>query len=367
MPLHIVRNNIVSMKVDAIVNAANTGLRMGGGVCGAIFQAAGAAQLQAACNQIGGCPTGSAVLTDGFCLPAKYVIHAVGPVWQDGHHNEQQLLVSAYRRSLELAAEHRCESVAFPLISSGIYGYPKDQALDVAVATIRDFLLEQGEEELEVYLVVFDRQSFRLSRNLSEKVESFIDQHYVDQHLDSKRSRRRLSEAEFWRNEPAAIAPVPMAEESAALSSQPEKEDRFESLLQIFKPREPDKAATEVDFDRYIRRRLEETFSEKLLRLIDERGRTDVQVYRRANIDRKHFSKIRSNPAYQPKKQTVLAFAVALELDLEETRDLLRSAGYALSHSSKFDLIVECFIRNRNYDTFQLNEVLFAYDQPLLG
>ena len=154
MPFEIIRNDITKMTVDIIVNAANTGLKMGGGVCGAIFAAAGADKLQAECDQIGGCAVGEAVITDGYQLPAKSIIHTVGPVWQGGSADEARLLHRAYTRSLELALKHHCKSIAFPLISSGIYGYPKDQALKIAVAAISEFLLEH---ELQVYLVVFDK------------------------------------------------------------------------------------------------------------------------------------------------------------------------------------------------------------------
>ncbi|NLM46756.1 MAG: macro domain-containing protein [Firmicutes bacterium] len=154
MPLHIVQNDITKMQVDAIVNAANTALKMGGGVCGAIFRAAGAEQMQAACDAIGGCRTGEAVITPGFRLPAKYVIHTPGPVWQGGNKGEEELLRSCYLSSLELAQKHGCQSVAFPLISAGIYGYPKDQAMEVATTAIEDFLRENN-SEMDVYLVLF--------------------------------------------------------------------------------------------------------------------------------------------------------------------------------------------------------------------
>ena len=163
MPLHLVRNDITKMKVDAIVNAANSALQRGGGVCGAIFAAAGARELQEACNKIGGCKVGEAVITPGFRLPAKYIIHTVGPVWQGGKANEPQLLRNCYINSLTLALEHKCESIAFPLISSGIYGYPKEQALQVAISAIREFLQDN---ELNVYLVLFDKEAYTLGEKL---------------------------------------------------------------------------------------------------------------------------------------------------------------------------------------------------------
>ena len=320
MPFIIVRQDITKMNVDAIVNAANTGLRMGGGVCGAIFNAAGAQKLQRACDQLGPIRTGEAVITPGFALPAKYVIHAVGPVYHEWSRAQAAaLLRSAYTRSLELAAEHGCASIAFPLISSGIYGYPKDAALREATAAITEFLAEQ---ELDVYLAVFDRSSFQVSRQLLGQVDSYIDQHYVDTHHMLRRSSWEMASA------PPPLAAAPL-----------------------------DDLLTQMDAP----------FADTLFRLIDSKGKTDVEVYKKANIDRKLFSKIRSVQGYTPKKPTILALAIALELTLAETDDLLERAGYALSHASKFDVIVEYFIVNGQYNIYDINQVLFAYDQPLLG
>lgn len=327
MPFQIVRQDITRMQVDAVVNAANTALVMGGGVCGAIFQAAGPQKMQAACNKLGPIRTGEAVITPGFALPAKYVIHAAGPVYDPNEPERcQRLLRSAYIRSLELAQKHSCKSVAFPLISSGIYGYPKDEALETARRAIGEFL---DEHEMEVYLAVFDKSAFMLSRKLLGEVESYIDQHYVDSH---QQQRRDLTFAEY-----ADMAAPAMPMMAAA--------PNLDELME----------------------RLDEPFSDALLKLIDAKGRTDVEVYKRANIDRKLFSKIRKGQGYTPKKPTILALAIALELTLSETDSLLERAGYALSHASKFDVIVEYFIINRRYDIFEINEVLFQYDQPLLG
>lgn len=322
------------MKVDAIVNAANTDLQMGGGVCGAIFQAAGPKRLQEACNKVAPILTGGAAITPGFDLPAKYVIHAAGPVYS--HWNKEQsraLLRSAYIESMKLAEEKGCESIAFPLISSGIYGYPKDEALEVARLAIEEYLQDH---DMEVYLAVFDKSSFLISKALSGDVESYIDEHYVD---TRRRSRRQLLDVE-----------------EMALG-QAVKPDLSASCL----------PATPVHGLDDLMDNLDEPFSDALLKLIDAKGKTDVEVYKKANIDRKLFSKIRTGKGYTPKKPTILALAIALELTLPETEKLLARAGYALSHASKFDVIVEYFIVSGKYDIFQLNEVLFSYDQPLLG
>lgn len=314
MPLEIIRQDITKLSVGAIVNAANQELAQGGGVCGAIFAAAGAEGMTQALQEKGPVAVGDAVITPGFNLPAEHVIHAVGPIWHGGEHQEEQLLRRAYRSSLELALSHGVKSVAFPLISSGIYGYPKAEALNVAISEIGKFLMQH---ELTVYLVVFDKLAYQLSDKLFQSVASFIDDHYV---LESVRQFRR------------------------------DRSEIYEPILNESMELKPDTG-----------------FSERLFQLIDKKGATEPEIYKRANLDRKHFSKIRSNIHYQPSKSTVIALAIALELTMNQTEDLLKRAGYALSPSDYRDLIVEYFIRNRNYNIFEINQVLFAYDQPLLG
>lgn len=341
MPFTIVRQDITKMEVDAIVNAANTDLQMGGGVCGAIFKAAGAAKLQAACNKLAPIKTGEAVITPGFDLPARFIIHTAGPIYRNwSREQNEQLLRAAYTNSLKRAVENKCESIAFPLISSGIYGYPKDEALQVATSAIQDFLTDH---DLDVILVVFDKSSFTISRELLGAVESYIDEHYVEMHQEKRREllhseRKMLSEAN----------------EDAVKYNEP--------LFEMFAP--PVSAPAPLDS---LIGNLDEPFSRMLLRLIDAKGMTDVEVYKRANLDRKLFSKIRSNKGYMPSKRTAVALAIALRLSLDETVDLLKRAGYALSRAVKFDVIIEYFIANGKYDIFKINEVLFEYDQPLLG
>jgi len=348
MPFTIIRNDITKLRVDAIVNAANTSLQMGGGVCGAIFNAAGAERLQNACNHLAPIKIGEAVITKGFNLPAKYIIHAAGPVFRGGKQGEEALLRSCYINSLELAVKHNCESVAFPLISSGIYGYPKADALRVATAAIRDFI---SDNDIDVSLVVFDKEALVVSEELLGAVESYIDEHYVAE-KEKRYSRRELLEAER-----KAFSDVDMMNVSMQMPMMADEAMAIEEAAAA-----PIKASLDD-----IVGNLDEAFSATLLRLIDKTGKKDAEIYRRANIDRRLFSKIRSNENYAPSKSTVLAFAVALELTLDQTEDLLERAGFALSHSRKFDVIVEYFIQSRKYDIFQINEVLFSYDQPLLG
>ena len=352
MPLEIVRNDITTMRVDAIVNAANNSLLGGGGVDGAIHAAAGK-ELKEACRLLGGCKTGDAKITPGFRLPARYVIHTVGPIWHGGDQGEKALLISCYRRSLELAKAYHCETVAFPMISAGAYGYPKDQALAVAVDTIGRFLLEN---DMTVYLVVFAREALSISKKLFRDVQEYIDDHYVAEHFhpNMESMRRRMWQEDARRGQELDLELSQMADAAA---------DRAEDRPPMMAPAAPKQAP---DWDELLRQ-TDEGFSGMLLRKIDEKGMTDAECYKKANVDRKLFSKIRINPAYKPSKATVFAFAVALELSLQETREMLGKAGFALSRSSKFDIILQYFIENRNYNVFEINEVLFHYDMPLLG
>lgn len=338
MPLQIVRNDITKMKVDAIVNAANASLLGGGGVDGCIHRAAGP-ELLAECRTLGGCKNGSAKLTGAYRLPCRYVIHTVGPVWQGGGHGERDALISCYRTSLALAKDAKCETVAFPLISSGVYGYPKEQALRVAIDTIGAFLLEN---DMTVFLVIFDKAAYHISGKLFADIKAYIDDQYVDEYAESVSQRLRRSNAYRM---PPCEAPKVFIESDHTMPMATQKHKSLEDAV----------------------RQLDESFSEMLLRKIDESGMTDAQCYKKANIDRKLFSKIRSDKLYKPSKPTVLAFAIALRLSLAETKDMLRKAGFALSHSNKFDIIIEFFIASGNYNIFEINEALFAFDQSLLG
>ena len=339
MPFSIVRNDIARVRADVLVNAANERLAAGGGVCGAIFAAAGASKMAAACAGIGRCPTGSAVVTPGFDLPCRWVVHAVGPVWRGGTHGERELLRSCYRSVFAEVVRLGADSVAFPLISAGIFGYPVREALDVACAEASAFL--DDHPDVEVTLVVFTRDVVAQGVALLGELREYVDDAYVDNspHLrDRSAELRELRAPEAW-----PLAAEPPAPAPAAGGPVP-----------------PDELAERLEH-------LDASFSEALLALIDDRGLTDAQVYRRANLSRQLFSKIRSKPDYRPSKPTAVALALALGLTLPQTQELLAHAGLTLSRSSKFDVIVEFYLARGVHDVMTVNEALFAFDQPLLG
>ena len=346
MPFNIIRNDIVSMEVDAIVNAANSGLKQGGGVCGRIFYAAGEKEMAKACDAIGWCEPGSAVITPGFNLPAKFVIHTVGPIWQGGNQGEEQVLRSAYRSSLELAREHGLQSIAFPLISSGVYGYPYEDAFAVALDEINRFLFQH---DMQVTLVMFDQTAFALGFKLRSDIESYIDDHYVDEHLD--RNRRREFNRPWY--------PQPMMNQSMPPEAKkpPRDHDQIHTLQSLH----------ETGLDGKFEFPKEKTFSEALLNLIDAKGMTDAETYKRSNMDRRLFSKIRSNPGYAPSKSTVLALTIGLRLSVPDAQDLLARAGFAFSPCDTRDLIVRYFLEKGDHDIARVNAALYDFDQSLLG
>ena len=340
MPFLMIRNDITKVAADAIVNPANRNLLQGSGTSRAIYQAAGEQELTASCEAIGRCDLGRAVCTPAFGLPAKYIFHAVCPAWHGGFFGEAKQLAGAYHSALELAAEYHCESVAFPLLSSGNYGYPKEQAFRIAVDTITQYVMEH---DLTVYLVLYDRHSLAVSRKLSASVEEYIDDHYVAQNDESY-------EFDRWRRE--------SAERRRRL------EEEAAPMLEAAAPPAAPMAARSLE---HLMDNLGESFTTRLLRLIDERGLKDSTVYKQSNISRQHFSKIQCNRDYNPKKKTVLAFAVGLHLSEDETIDLLQSAGYAFSDGSKRDWIVRYCLEHKIYNINQVNTLLFEYDQEQLG
>ncbi len=335
MPLHIIRQDITKLECDAIVNAANNTLLGGGGVDGAIHKAAGGELLEE-CKTLGGCDTGEAKITKGYNLPCKHVIHTVGPIWRGGEKGEKALLESCYKKSLALAKENACKSVAFPLISSGVYGYPKDKALSVAVETISEFLFDN---EMTVYIVVFDKASYQISEELFDDVQEYIDDNYVDEEVFPlyKRSCRM-----FRRQCDFDVGSV-----------------CFEEKLEV--PKKLDLSLSDMLAN------IDDNFAVTLLKLIDLKGITDVECYKKANVSKQTWYKIMNEKDYKPSKNTVISFAIALELSLEETKHLLSTVGFTLSKSSKFDIIIEYFLLKEEYNIFTINETLFKFDQVCLG
>ena len=356
MPLQIIRNDITRVAADALVNCANPEPVIGAGSDWAMYQAAGQAELLAARRAVGPIAPGHAAATPAFALPAKYILHAVGPVWQGGDRGEREILRACYDRSLALAEALGCASVAFPLLGAGSNGFPKELALKIATAAMEDWLRTR---DTELLLVVFDRRSVELSEARCRGIERYIDEHYAREQHRKEHAPALFRNRREARREKAASFDAEADVSSAAMDF---CEGSFSAPMAMGLP----KAAAAPNLDELLTRR-EDTFQQRLLRLIDERGLDDVTVYKRANISRQVFSSIRKNRDYQPKKTTALAFAIALRLDLSATRDLLSRAGMALSPSSKFDLIVEYFISEGNYDIFDLNNALFHYDQPTLG
>lgn len=369
MAFKIIRNDITKVAADAIVNTANPDPVYAAGVDGAVYAAAGAKALLAEREKIGEMSIGQAAATPAFALDAKYIIHTVGPAWIDGEHGEFDDLRSCYKNSLKLAQELGCESIAFPLIATGVYGFPRAEALRIAISVFSDFLLTA---DMEIILVVFDRESFVLSDKVFSDVDSYIDENYASEQIEEEYGSKKAFESLsgnrlgrlFGRREKAAQAKYaePMCEEEVDFAD--EKPVMGVSMALAAPMMKEAFTGSSLD-DRVMH--VADTWQESLLHIIDEKGFTDTEVYKRANVDRKLFSKIRGNTAYQPKKITAVALALALRLNLDETKDLLGRAGYALSPSSVFDLIIEYFIEQGIYDTYTINLALFEHDQPLLG
>ena len=366
MPFQIIRNDITKVKADVIVNTANPEPVIGRGTDSAIYHAAGETELLAERRRIGEIAPGHAAVTPAFGLPARHIIHTVGPAWLDGRHGEREILHSCYRNSLELAAELSAASIAFPLIATGVYGFPRDEALNIALSEIGKFLLTH---DMKVILVVFDRRAFELSETLVGEIEAFIDDHGVRAAREEE-----YGDADAW-------------ERPRAFRRRPEREERQTELAAF-----PDLSSPEASGDLLpgavalpgaaapaplpdmeektldeVLRGAGQSFQQRLFELIDESGMDDVSVYKKANIDRKVFSRIRCKPDYRPTKKTAVAFAIALRLDMPTMQDLLSRAELALSPSSRFDLIITYFVTHGNYDIYEINAALFKYGQPILG
>lgn len=342
MPFEIVRNDITHMQVDAIVNAASRFPRVNAGVDAAIHKKAGPSLLEAR-KKIGNILPGTAAVTPAFDLDAEIVIHAATPTWMDGRHDEVRLLRQAYDMCLDLAVKHNCDSIAFPLLAAGNHGYPRQIALQVAISAFSEFLMTH---EMLIYLVVFGNSTYRLTGKLFQNVRSYIDENYVDEYEQemyggvSERSRRERYRNRSIMEAQSDCMMAPCAPTSCAKSS--------------------------LSLDDFIKEK-DAGFTETLLSLIKKKGMKNSSVYKRANISKQHFSKIINDPNAKPSKQTAIALALALELDLDGTRDLIGRAGYALTNSSTFDLIIRYFIEHKQFNVIEINIALYEFDQSLLG
>ena len=419
MPFQIIRDDITKVKADAIVNTANPKPVFGRGTDYAIYKSAGeegTKQLLEMRREIGMIEPGQVRETPAPGLSAKYILHTVGPAWQGGENGEFEILQACYENCLALGAKLGCESVAFPLISTGYYGFPKDKALEIAISVISRFLLTS---DMNIILVVFDRRSFELSGKIFSEIDEFIDEHYAQTAMQREYGREFEANSVLppmvsgSRDEQEAKAsnashkgknarsgkrkgiPGLLLEKLKEKGKHNLQEDDFleESLSafsdsasessvyhmpamsgtapgsakpDIFEEKDAASSRPPKTLEEAIAH-VGDTWQQSLLRLIDEKQLTDVEVYKRANVDRKLFSKIRGKEDYQPKKITAVAFALALHLNLDDTKDFIGRAGFALSPSNLFDLIVAFFIEQEVYDTYTINMALFAHDQPLIG
>ena len=412
MPFEIIRNDITKVAADAIVNTANPAPVIGAGTDFAVHKAAGPKLLEAR-KKIGEIPVGGCRSTKAYDLPARHVLHTVSPAWQDGTHDELALLRRAYDAALAEAKRLKCRSVAFPLMAAGSYGFPMDQALSVAIRAFTDFLLTN---EMQITLVIFNGKAFSLASGLFSDLKSYIDENYVrEQNVVEYASPRRRPEVfhisairpdeeeasnalPFAAKESAAKEPVrpevfdqmqmagtvrpAAAKEADSFPAAVKAEKKTAAKPSYFvaaeqaalrpaasqaapKAASPPAASHTTSLDDILKQ-AESSFPEHLLRLIDEKGLKDSEVYHRAQVSRQLFNKIINKKDYQPGKNTVIQLALALELDLEQTRLFLSKAGYALTRASKADLVVQYYIERKQYSIPQINIALFDCGLPPL-
>ncbi len=381
MPFQVVRNDITKMHVDAIVNTANPMPGYGPGIDTAVYEAAGKDELLAKRQEIGTIDRGASVITDGYKLSAKYIIHTVGTSWKDGNSGEEETVRQCYRSVFQLAVDNKIESMAIPLLASGSYGFPKGIALRIALSEIESFM---ADHDMDLYLVVFDEKSFNLSSELYGDIDAYINDNYVEEKVkeeyldsDALEYERRLRASNMAMagsalHQPSlaksSISPRKEKKKKRKLSSKSDEVATYGAALAdeamdmvCAMPMEADRSLDDVV------KNLDKTFMELVFSFADEKGMTDVEVQKKANLDRKAFSKLKCGTTKNPSKSTALALAVALELSLDDTKDLLSRAGLALSPCSKQDLIVQYFIEREAYDIYAINIALFEHGEQLLG
>lgn len=393
MPFKIVRNDITKMEVDAIVNTANPKVRVGRGVDEAIYHAAGMRRLFRERVKIGPMERGTAAITPAFRLPAKYIIHTVGPKWNpDDPEPAKKQLRDCYDNSMSLAMEYGVKSIAFPLISTGSYSFPKEIGLKIAYDTISRYLYVS---EMDVYLVVYDDEAFELSKKLAEDIDEFIDRNYVEE--------RSYDNHEVYRNYPpeyqsfggaeldsmampsqisgleeALDSESPLAEEKAQPMEAPLSRSAGSSIFPSFKGKKRSSEKLTIDDDTGVFTKYKdlddllnnskgETFQDRLFRYIDKSGLSDVEVYKGANLSKQTFSKIKQT-GHIPKKRTIFALALSMKLSIDETKDLLESAGQAFSPSDKVDLVIQYCMYNDIYSIFDVERILFEkFEETLVS
>lgn len=346
MPFKIIRDDITKVKADAIVNPANPEPVIGGGVESAIYEAAGREKLLEARKELGRLQPGKVGVTEAFNLDAKYIVHVSGLYWKGGNSFEARCLKECYEKALKAALDKGCKSIAFPLLGTGTYGFPKDIGLDVAVSTFTEFLEEY---EMDITLVVFGNDAVNVSGKLVDEVRSFVDDKYVKEALEAEYKKDRNIERYALPNE------------------------RFHLLLKEETYDVPDNACTKETFsaepsgslEAALKNIYKESFEKHLQQLINKKGLRNSEVYAAANISKQYFSKLLKGQV-KPSKDKMLALAVGLRLNMDETADFLRIAGYALSPISQTDTVVEYFIRKQEYNVLKINIVLFDYGlEPL--
>ena len=346
MPFRIIRDDITKVKADALVNPANPEPVIGGGVESAIYEAAGKEKLLEARKELGRLQPGKVGVTEAFNLAAKYIIHVSGLYWEGGNSFEARCLKECYEKALKAALDKGCKSIAFPLLGTGTYGFPKDIGLDVAVSTFTEFLEEY---EMEITLVVFDNEAVNVSGKLAYEVKSFIDDKYALEVLETEYKKDRNIECYELPNE------------------------RFHLLLKEETYDVLDNACTKDTFsakqpgslEAALKNIYKESFEKHLQQLINKKGLRNSEVYAAANISKQYFSKLLKGQV-KPSKDKMLALAVGLRLNMDETADFLRIGGYALSPISQTDTVVEYFIRKQEYNVLKINIVLFDYGlEPL--